>query len=125
MTILRFSISSRNLYVTYKILPNMSDRPIYTLLKSPNRAKKYRIVTPEGRTIDFGAYGYQDFTTHKDESRKQRYIARHKKRENWTSKGINTAGFWSYHLLWNKETIPLAVGDIESKYNITINSSKI
>ncbi len=40
----------------------------------------------------FGASGYSDFTIHKDEQRKQRYIKRHNN-ENWSKSGIDTAGF--------------------------------
>jgi hypothetical protein len=43
--------------------------------------------------------GYSDFTIHKDEARKQRYINRHKNNKNWTKSGINTASWWS-RWLW-------------------------
>ncbi len=39
---------------------------------------KYYIITKSGRKVLFGAAGYSDFTKHKDEDRKQRYISRHK-----------------------------------------------
>ena len=45
------------------------------------------------KTIHFGATGYEDFTTHKDEKRKQNYTTRHKKNENWTDP--NTPGFYA------------------------------
>ena len=45
---------------------------------------KYYIITKSGRKISFGAVGYSDFTKHKDEDRKQRYINRHRNKENWT-----------------------------------------
>lgn len=72
------------------------------------------------RTIRFGAAGYSDFTIHKDEERRQRYILRHKKNEDWTKSGILTKGFWSYHLLWNKPTIAASINDIQSKFNVKI-----
>ena len=41
---------------------------------------KYYIITDTGKKLLFGAYGYSDYTIHKDEKRKQRYISRHKKK---------------------------------------------
>ena len=74
---------------------------------------KYYIITASGKTVYFGAIGYEDFTIHKDPSRKARYIARHKNKENWTKSGINTAGFWSRWLLWNQLTLQSSYNDIK------------
>ena len=52
------------------------------LKKSTNNEKKYDAYV-EGNKVSFGAKGYSDFTQHKDEERKQRYIDRHRKNENW------------------------------------------
>ena len=88
-------------------------------LKKDISPYKYK-VTIGRRTIRFGAAGYSDFTIHKDEERRQRYILRHKKNEDWTKSGILTKGFWSYHLLWNKPTIAASINDIQSKFNVKI-----
>ena len=93
---------------------------IYWLSESPRADKKWSVRTPAGKTIHFGARGYEDYTIHKDERRKESYIARHASRENWTSSGINTAGFWSRWLLWNKETLEDSIDDIERKFGIRI-----
>jgi hypothetical protein len=66
---------------------------------------KYYITTKSGRKVLCGAVGYSDFTKHKDEDRKQRYVNRYNNNKNWTESGIDSAGFWSRHLLWNKPTI--------------------
>jgi hypothetical protein len=50
----------------------------YHPYKSDKLGKKYYIITECSRKIYFGASGYNDFTIHKDEQRKQRYIDRHK-----------------------------------------------
>jgi hypothetical protein len=76
---------------------------------------KYYIITASGKRVLFGALGYEDYTTHKDPLRKARYIARHKNRENWTKLGIDTAGFWSRWLLWNKPTLQASYNDIKNK----------
>ena len=77
---------------------------------------KYYIITESGKKIKFGALGYSDFTQHKDEARKQRYINRHKKNENWNDK--DSAGAWSRLLLWNLPTIKQSYDDIKKRFNI-------
>ena len=79
---------------------------------------KYYIITASGKKVYFGAIGYEDFTIHKDQSRKARYIARHKNKENWTKSGINTAGFWSRWLLWNQLTLKSSYNDIKNRFLI-------
>ena len=51
--------------------------------KSRRKDKKLDAVIDGKKTISFGAAGMSDFTLHKDDDRKQRYIARHQKNENW------------------------------------------
>lgn len=83
------------------------------------KTKKYKaILEDNGKqyTVQFGAKGYEDFTTHKDESRKQRYITRHQANEDWTDP--LTPGFWSKHLLWNKPTIKASLADLRKKFNL-------
>ena len=87
---------------------------IYYPYTSDKPCKKLIIITNTGKKIYFGAAGYEDFTTHKDEERKQRYIARHKKNEDWND--INSAGFWSYHYLWHFSTKKQAYENIKKKY---------
>ena len=69
-----------------------------------------------GKHIYFGAAGMSDFTKHKDEDRKNRYIDRHKHNEDWGKSGIDTAGFWSRWLLWNKPTIRESYQDIKKRF---------
>ena len=86
--------------------------------KSNRAAKKY-MVRVGNKTIHFGAAGYEDFTTHKDEKRKARYLARHHKNENWDDP--ETAGFWARHLLWNKETIKDSIADLgRNRIKVTV-----
>ena len=90
----------------------------YYPYKSDKTTKKYYIITNQNKKVYFGAAGYSDFPTHKDEARKQRYINRHKNNENWGKSGIDTAGFWSRWLLWNLPTIKASYEDIKRKFNI-------
>ncbi len=71
------------------------------ITKSKTKDKKYDAIIDGKKTIHFGAKGYSDFTIHKDEERKDRYINRHKKTENWND--FKTAGFYAKNILWNKK----------------------
>ncbi len=81
-----------------------------------NGKNKFYIITKTEQKVYFGAAGYSDFTKHKDEARKQRYIKRHENNEDWGKSGIDTAGFWSRWLLWNKETIKESYDDIKKRF---------
>jgi hypothetical protein len=76
--------------------------------------------TDEGKEkkVRFGAKGYTDFTKSKgkDEARKQRYIDRHRERENWNDP--MTAGALSRYILWNKPTIAASVADYKRRFNL-------
>lgn len=90
----------------------------YILEKSDNKQKKYKISN--GKTINFGAKGYTDFTINKNPKKKSQYIARHKVRENWTKSGIDTAGFWAKHILWSKPSLSESIKSAEKRFNINI-----
>jgi hypothetical protein len=51
----------------------------YYPYKSDKPNKKYYIITNDNKKVYFGQVSASDFTIHKDEARKQRYIDRHKK----------------------------------------------
>ena len=73
---------------------------------------KYYIITKTGKKVYFGAVGYEHYTDgHLDEKRKQAYIRRHRKNENWDNP--NTAGFWSYRYLWLYPTKRQAYDEIK------------
>ena len=60
--------------------------------KSDNKNKKMMAVIDGKKTVHFGQAGASDMTQHKDKARKQRYIDRHKKNENWGASGVKTQG---------------------------------
>ena len=63
------------------------------------------VITPDNKKIHFGSPEHENYTIHNDDKRKELYISRHQKREDWNKTGVDTAGFWSKHILWNKKTI--------------------
>ena len=82
--------------------------------KSNRKDKKLKAVIDNKKTIHFGASGYSDYTKHKDDSRKDAYIQRHKKNENWAD--FKTAGFYAKHILWNKPSILESVKDTNKQF---------
>ncbi len=68
------------------------------------------------KTIHFGADGYSDYTIHKDEARKQRYIDRHKSSEDWGNP--MTAGTLALFILWNKPTISASIAAYKKKFGL-------
>lgn len=90
--------------------------------KSRDGKHKYliKIETPKGtiKKIRFGAKGYSDYTKHGDVERKKRYIARHKKNEDFDN--MYKAAFYARWVLWNKKTIKASLADIKKKYNLII-----
>ena len=88
------------------------------ITKSKNKNKKYDARIDGKRTVSFGAAGMSDFTKHKDPERKQRYLDRHKSRENWSDP--TTAGYLSRWILWAKPTIEESIKDL-NKRNKNVN----
>ena len=86
------------------------------ITKSKKPDKKYDARIDGSKTVSFGDPSYQDYRQHKDKDRKEAYIARHKKNENWNASGVKTAGFWSANLLWNKPTLKASIDDINKRF---------
>ena len=86
-----------------------------TITRSTKSNKKL-MAKVGGKTVHFGQKGADDYTTHGDEKRKQNYIKRHRPTENWGASGIDTAGFYSRHVLWNQNSITKSIKDMNKKF---------
>jgi hypothetical protein len=67
---------------------------------STRKDKKYMIETPEGKTVHFGQMGYEDYTKHQDEERRNNYLKRATKiKGDWKRDPLspNNLAIW---LLW-------------------------
>lgn len=92
-----------------------------TIKKSHRPEKKWDAVflRPDGKEIvqPFGQRGYSDFTKHKDVTRKQRYIARHRRmNEDWMDP--TRAGTLSRYILWNKPTLKASIRSYRRKFHV-------
>ena len=90
--------------------------------KSTKSNKKLDAIIDGKKTVSFGARGYSDYTLHKDDERKNRYVNRHKKNEDWALSGIDTPGFYAKHILWNKKTVKESVDDLNKNISLLILS---
>ena len=89
--------------------------------KSTNPKKKLMAVfsskdSSRTKTTHFGSAGMSDFPTHKDVARKQRYLDRHRKRENWQER--TSAGALARWILWNKTSRRSSISDFKSRFNL-------
>jgi len=70
------------------------------------------------KTISFGSAGMSDYTINKDKARRQRYLDRHRKRENWNNP--MTAGSLSKWILWGESTSKQAnIRAFKKRFNLT------
>jgi len=98
--------------------------PEYSLIKitkSTRSDKKMMAIfennnTNRTKTVHFGAKGMSDYTIHKDIDRKERYINRHKTRENWND--YTSAGALSRYILWNKPTLKASIEDYKKRFKL-------
>ena len=68
------------------------------------------------KTVHFGSFGMSDYTQHKNTERKNRYILRHEKRENWND--ATTPGALSRWILWNLPNLKKSILDYKKKFNL-------
>jgi hypothetical protein len=82
---------------------------IISILPSDKKGKKWMAkVDATNQTIYFGQAGAEDFTTHKDELKRKRWIARHKV-EPWKPEVNLTPAWLSRYLLWEKDDMNKAL----------------
>ena len=92
--------------------------PINIFFKNNNKDDKKidAVIQKENgrtKTISFGSAGMSDYTIHKDTERKQRYLDRHMKNEDWND--YESAGFYATRLLWNKPSLRESINDTNNK----------
>ena len=67
---------------------------------STKKNKKYMVTRPDGKVVHFGQMGYEDFTKHKNKTRRKNYLTRSRKiRGNWKTDKYSPNNL-SIHLLW-------------------------
>ena len=71
---------------------------------SSRKNNKYMVTLPSGKKVHFGSPAYEDYTMHKDEDRRKKYLSQATKIKNkkgeLTCEDIESPNFWSINLLW-------------------------
>jgi len=70
----------------------------------------------ERKKVHFGAKGSSTYIDHKDEKKKDAYIARHRVNENFNNP--MTAGSLARFILWNKTTLSASINDFKRRFNL-------
>ena len=90
-------------------------------LRSGNKkyVAEFEITKSNGKkrkkSTKFGAKGMSDYTKHKDNERRDRYISRHKK--DLRTNDPTRAGYLSMYILWNKKTFKASLADYKRRLN--------
>lgn len=92
--------------------------PYLEVKKSTRGNKKYMAIfydhnKKKVKTVHFGASGYEDFTQHKNEFRKERYLNRHRN-EDWGNP--MSAGSLSRWILWEYPDFNRAVREFMRRF---------
>jgi len=83
---------------------------------STRKDKRFMATFNNGKTIHFGLRGGQTYIDHGDKIKRENYINRHKKNEDWTK--VN-AGSLSRFLLWGDYTT------LEQNHNVYMKKFNI
>lgn len=90
------------------------------IVKSSKAAKKYdayfKLDNGKEKVVSFGQAGASDYTIHGDDERKERYLRRHRARENWDNP--LTAGALSRWILWDKKTLKASIAKFKRKFKL-------
>tara|TARA_B100001939_G_C16761824_1_gene538649 strand:- start:222 stop:521 length:300 start_codon:yes stop_codon:yes gene_type:complete len=92
-----------------------------TIKPSTIKGKKYTAIFYDNdkkkvKTTHFGSAGMSDYTIHKDKERRQRYLDRHRKNENWDN--YMSAGSLSRYILWNLPTFNSSYSAYRKRFNL-------
>ena len=98
-----------------------TSKPVSVVIKKSTKPEKkmmaiFTLENGKNKTVHFGASGMSDYTIHKDDERKKRYLERHRKNENWSAP--MTAGALSRWILWNKKSKVASISDYKKKFKL-------
>ena len=87
----------KRVYKNWLKYKGSDDAEIYL---SERKDKKFCVVAPDGKTVHFGQKGYDDFTKHQNQQRRENYLNRATNiRGNWRNNKYS-ANNLAINLLW-------------------------
>ena len=85
-------------------------------IKPSSKPDKKFMAIFDNKTTHFGAAGMDDYTKTRDKEQRERYRSRHRK--DLDTGDPTKAGFLSWYILWNKETIGESITDYKHKFGL-------
>ncbi len=76
----------------------------------------FQLDNGRSRTTHFGSAGMADYTKTKNKEQRERYLNRHRRRENWNAP--MSAGALSRWILWNKETRGASITAYKKRFKL-------
>ena len=89
---------------------------LVSIKKSTRNDKRLMAEFSNGHITHFGMKGGSTYIDHKNDMRKDAYIARHRINENWNDPF--SAGALSRYILWNKPNYKESVLDYKKRFNL-------
>lgn len=74
--------------------------PNVKIVPSNAKGKKYALIKPDGKRVNFGHIDYEDYTKHKDKDRRQRYLKRATNIKGGWANNKYSPNSLSINLLW-------------------------
>ena len=97
-------------------------KPVSVVIKKSTKPEKkmmaiFTLENGKNKTVHFGQAGAPDYTITKNKEQRARYIARHRKNENWQSP--MTAGSLAKHILWGESVaLKTNISDYKKKFKL-------
>tara|TARA_R110000764_G_scaffold98671_1_gene183014 strand:- start:6 stop:305 length:300 start_codon:yes stop_codon:yes gene_type:complete len=96
-------------------------KPIKVVVKKSTKPEKklmavFTLDNGRTKTTHFGSKGMDDYTKTKDKAQRSRYLARHRRNENWNSP--MTAGALSRWILWSETSRSLALSKYKKRFSL-------
>lgn len=83
------------------------------LKPSTQKGKRFMAIFEDGTVTHFGSRG-ENYTMHNDDKKKENYLKRHSKNEDWNDP--KSSGALSRWILWNKPTIEESFEDYKHRF---------
>jgi len=103
-------MSLKKTIVLKKIIKLKSGKKKYEAIFELKTKDKIKIIKRK-----FGSLGMSDYTIHKDENRRNRYISRHIK--DLKTNDATRPGYLSMYILWNKPSFKASLADYKKRLN--------
>jgi hypothetical protein len=87
------------------------------ITQSERKDKRYVATFDNGKKVHFGLKNGQTYIDHLDKAKRDAYLKRHQKNEDWTNP--YTAGALSRWILWGDSTnINKNISDFKKRFNV-------